>query len=238
MGDDAFGQALWDHHRSGTPIVHMIERDDGLIDAMDTAMYFTSRDGWPGFERDILRDADERVLDIGCGAGRHALALQEDGHAVTAIDPSPLAVKVCRARGVRRARVKRLEDVALSFGRFDSFLMIGHNLGLFRSPRIAPSMLRRLARVAAPGARIIGSVLDPFQTDDPAHRAYHRRNRACGRLAGQLRLRVRYRNLVGAWFDYLFVSKPQLRAIVGGTPWRIERLVDADPHYGVVLALK
>jgi SAM-dependent methyltransferase len=229
---------LREHQRTGTPVRHFIERDDGLIDSMTTEMYFSGPRDWPQAELDILAAAGERVLDIGCGAGRHALWLQGAGHRVTAIDPSAGAVAVTRARGIRRARVMGVEQVSPALGRFDSFLMIGHNLGLLRSEATAQRVLSRLAHAAAPGASIIGTTLDPLRTSDPAHRAYHRRNRARGRLPGQLRLRVRYRDLAGAWFDYLFLTQPQLRRIVAASPWHLERIVPFDPHYGVVLRLK
>jgi len=39
-----------------------------------------------------------RVLDIGCGPDRHSLWLQESVFDVVAIDISPLAVRVAKAR--------------------------------------------------------------------------------------------------------------------------------------------
>jgi 2-polyprenyl-3-methyl-5-hydroxy-6-metoxy-1,4-benzoquinol methylase len=36
-----------------------------------------------------------RVLDVGCGEGRHSLYLQEKWFDVLGIDISPLAIKVC-----------------------------------------------------------------------------------------------------------------------------------------------
>jgi|GEM_PF-5357719 len=38
------------------------------------------------------------------------------------------------------------------------------------------------------------------------------------------------------WFDYLFVSRDELRAIVHGIGWRVARLIDSDgPVYVAVL---
>lgn len=45
-------------------------------------------------------------------------------------------------------------------------------------------------------------------------------------MPGQLRLRVRYRDLVGPWFDYLIVSPDEMATILDGTEWRIRRLLE------------
>ncbi|MEL7156590.1 MAG: class I SAM-dependent methyltransferase, partial [Actinomycetota bacterium] len=51
-----------------------------------------------------LRPGD-RVLDVGCGPGRHALALAEAGMAVTGIDISPRFIDLARAaaKGIETA---------------------------------------------------------------------------------------------------------------------------------------
>jgi 2-polyprenyl-3-methyl-5-hydroxy-6-metoxy-1,4-benzoquinol methylase len=54
-----------------------------------------------------------RVLDVGCGAGRHSLEAQRRGFGVVAIDLSPGAVEVCRRRGVRDVRLRPLAAVDL-----------------------------------------------------------------------------------------------------------------------------
>ncbi len=70
---DAFGHALWDAYREGSG-VHVIEREDGYIDAEDAAAYLRPPGKWTVVEHAALRLARGRVLDVGCGAGRHALA--------------------------------------------------------------------------------------------------------------------------------------------------------------------
>jgi hypothetical protein len=56
-------------------------------------------------------------------------------------------------------------------------------------------------------------------------------------VGGQLRLRVRYRDLVGPWFDYLIVSPHEMAAILEGTEWRIRRLLQesGSGYYVAVL---
>ena len=225
---DAFGQMLLDG--SGPEI---IERDDGFLEAAKIG-YFAPVARWPAVERRALRWARGRVLDVGVGAGRAALELQRRGRTVVGIDVSPGAVEVARARGVREVRLLAFEDVEDSLGRFDTVVMFGNNFGLFGSPSKARRLLRRLRHVAD---RIVAASNDPYATKDPAHLAYQERNRKRGRMAGQLRLRVRYRDLIGPWFDYLIVSPDEMTSILEGTDWQIRRLIQekGSGYYVAVL---
>ena len=201
-----------------------MERDDGHIEALPTPpRYFAPFRRWPAHQRRALRFVRGRVVDVGAGAGRVALELQNRGHAVVAIDVSPGAVEVCRRRGVHDARVMRFEDVDESLGEIDTVVMFGNNFGLFASPSKARRLLRRLRPLAD---RIVAGSNNPYATEDPAHLAYQERNRSRGRMPGQLRLRVRYRDLIGPWFDYLIVSPDEMGTILEGTEWRIRRLLE------------
>ena len=74
-----------------------------------------------------------RVLDVGCGAGRYSLYLQKKGFDVLGIDVSPLAVKVCRLKGVKKTQVMSIEALNFKPRSFDSVLMMGNNFSLFGS---------------------------------------------------------------------------------------------------------
>ena len=80
--------------------------------------------------------------------------------------------------------------------------------------------------MTSPEARIVAECLNPYRTDDPAHLAYHRRNRKRGRLPGQVRIRIRYRQYATPWFDCLFVSPKEMQRLVHGAGWTVGRLVD------------
>jgi hypothetical protein len=92
-----------------------------------------------------------------------------------------------------------------------------------------------MKHITAPDARIVANGLDPYQTTEPAHQAYHQRNRARGRMAGQIRMRVRYKGLKTPWFDYLFVSLEELEDLLDGTGWRLAEAVEAGASHVVVL---
>jgi hypothetical protein len=56
-------------------------------------------------------------------------------------------------------------------------------------------------------------------------------------MPGQLRIRIRHENIVGAWFDYLLVSRKEMKEILEGTGWELRKVLSIDgPRYTVVIA--
>jgi SAM-dependent methyltransferase len=227
--EDAFGRLLVAFLEGDPRATEIVERDDGFIQAgLGPAVYFEPFRRWPAHQRRAMRLVRGRVLDVGAGAGRVALHLQERGHDVVAIDISPLAVNVCRQRGVRDARVLPFERVDETLGHFDTVVMFGNNFGLFGGASKANRMLRRLHRLTSDGGRIVAESRDVYDTEDPEALAYHERNRRRGRMAGQLRLRIRYRAFATPWFDYLIVSPEEMDELVAGTGWHVARVLDRE----------
>lgn len=237
--EDAFGQEIYDFYQ-GNSAVEIIERDDGFVDvSAGPPAYFAPFAGWPSIEQEAIQLAHGRVLDVGCGAGRVCLYLQEQGHEVVGIDNSPLAIKTARLRGVADARLLSITQVSRKeLGVFDTIVMYGNNFGLFGNPKRAGWLLRRFYGMTGKNGRILAETRNIYQTDNPDHLAFHEQNRRQGRMAGQLRIRVRYKRLVGPWFEYLMVSPQEMEALVAGAGWRMERLFEAkgDSTYIAVLA--
>jgi SAM-dependent methyltransferase len=185
--------------------------------------YFSDFRHWDADERKAIAYCRGRILDIGCGAGRHSLYLQQKGFEVHSFDVSPLAIKTCKLRGIRHARVLTIDRVTGARRTFDTILMLGNNFGLFGGYRKAKQLLAKFHSLTNPTTQIIAECLDPYDTTNPHHLSYHRRNKAKGRMAGQLRIRVRYKDFGTPWFDYLFVSQNEMRNILKGTGWQVRK---------------
>jgi len=232
---DAYGHEVYDC-LAGRPVYEIVEREDGYIDAHPAGGYLAPYEDWPPSEKEAMGYVHGHVLDIGCGAGRHSLYLQEKGFDVTGIDVSPLAIDVCTRRGLRYALVMPITRVTTRLGTFDTIVMMGNNFGLLANAQRAGRLLRRLHRMTSPGARVIAQARDPYDTDNPFHHEYHRRNRERGRMGGQLRIRVRYQKYVTPWFDYLFVSQEEMESILSGTGWTAVRYLGlGEPSYIAII---
>ncbi len=235
---DAFGELLLAQH-TGTAAYEVYERDDGFLDVIgDASAYFSAYPQWSAIQQQAMAQVAGRVLDVGVGAGRFALHLQAKGHPVVGIDVSPGALEVCRQRGVADVRSLPFHQIDGSLGVFDTILMMGNNFGLFATPQRARWLLRRLKGVTSPDARIVAESRDVYATDRPGHLAYHRRNQARDKLAGELRIRCRFRQYTGDWMPYLMVSQTEMAQIVEGTGWRIDEIIPSSGSQYVAVLTK
>ena len=215
-----------------------MEREDGYFDVSSGAQtYFSGYDDWTEHHKRAIEFAKGRVLDIGCGAGRHSIYLQSKGVNVTGIDSSPLAIKVCRLRGLKKAKVMSIAEISrFKPCSFDTILMLGNNFGLFGSFSNARLLLNRLCKITSPNAMIIAESNDPYKTENPFHLRYQKANRRRGRMPGQMRIRIRYMKYVGKWFDYLIVSREEMRGILKGTGWKVKKFIysNSSPYVAII----
>jgi SAM-dependent methyltransferase len=226
---DAFGRQLLDALR-GTADLARLERDDGEGGpSMSPDAFFAKHDDWSDAERAVFQHVRGRVLDVGCGAGRHSLETTRRGMETVAIDISPGAVAVSRARGVPDARLMSLDDVDAGLGLFDTVLMMCGNFGLPGSRANTIEWLRRLLGVTTAKGRIVLDTVDPYGDDDPVEQAYLTRNAARGRMAGQVTIRLRYGQRVTPWFDLLLVSADELRVLAAEAGWHVVVVDESEP---------
>jgi SAM-dependent methyltransferase len=116
-------------------------------------------------EGEIGKNKSVRILDIGCGTGRHAIELARRGYDVTGVDLSQaqleLARKKARAAGVK-ARFYRRDARMLKFrSRFDLALMICEGaFPLMETDEMNFQILEGAARSLKSGGKLIFTTLN------------------------------------------------------------------------------
>ncbi|MDX6769749.1 MAG: class I SAM-dependent methyltransferase [Elusimicrobiota bacterium] len=107
--------------------------------------------------------AGERVLDVPCGAGRHALELARRGALVLGVDKTEAYLRAARKAGARqpRARFARGDMRRLPFrGEFDAAVNLWTSFGYFARYADDLKVLKGVARALRPGGRFLIDVRD------------------------------------------------------------------------------
>jgi SAM-dependent methyltransferase len=235
--EDTFGQMLWAFYK-GKRVFEVFERNDGYISVDLPKTYFSEFEDWAPHQKRAMDFVKGKVLDVGCGAGRHSLYLQKKGFDVLGIDASPLAIKICRLRGVKKALLMSIENVNFKPSSFDSVIMMGNNFSLFGSFKKAQRLLNKFYNMTTENALIIAESFNPYKTDNAAYLEYYNMNNKRGRMSGQLRCRIRFEKYVSKWFDWLMVSKSEMEEILGGTEWKVKKFLDSDNSQYVAIIEK
>ena len=104
----------------------------------------------------------QRVLDVGCGTGRLAVALAERGARVWGVDPSEEMLRQARNNAAGKSSFKQARAEALPFkdGWFDRAVLrlVVHLLD-------RPQAFQEIARVLGPGGRTVIATFAPSSFD-------------------------------------------------------------------------
>jgi SAM-dependent methyltransferase len=113
----------------------------------------------------VLARATAPVLDVGCGPGRHVLALAERGIVALGIDITPAALDLARRRGAPVLARSVFERVP-GAGRWSSALLLDGNLGIGGHPA---ALLARVASLLTTDGAVLVE-LEPPGTPSAAER--------------------------------------------------------------------
>ncbi len=223
---DPHGRALLDCFRGKTGAM-LICHQDGERDDVPASFWLREEiDPLEALGLDLCRG---RVLDVGAGAGVHALALQRRGLEVTAIDISPACVAILRERGVRDALATDL--FTFSGQRFDTVLCLCNGLDKVGTLDALPRFFDHVRSLLAPNGQLIADSFDVRVGADAARQKALSERHASGRYFGEFDLRFEYEGRSGPTFSVLQVDYHTLTHVAARAGFTCELIRMQRGHY-------
>ncbi|MBU2565669.1 MAG: methyltransferase domain-containing protein [Candidatus Thermoplasmatota archaeon] len=222
---DVFGKALMNYY-GGDKTKIIFRRDDNYLDEEDLGVYFSDYDDFQEYERRILEYANGKILDIGCGTGRHSLFLQRKGYHVTGMDFSKLAIKVSKMRGLKNCVLTSAFSLPFKKNSFDTVLLMGNNFGI--CGKGTEEFLRKMYDITTKNGKILAVSRNPEDTEKPEHLKYHELNRKSNKPVGLATIRIEYKNTIGDWFELLLLGVDELKILCEKTGWEIKKTIKGE----------
>jgi len=235
---DLFGQAILDFQTQNAPEALYTETSISDEEALDVAYLFRSYDLMPTLEQKALQLAFGKILDVGCGAGSHALWLQDSrALEVTAIDQSKNAVRACQLRGLKNVLTIDLLDFE-SREPFDTILLLMNGTGIFQTLDKMPLYLRKLKSLLHPKGQILidsSDLIYMFEPEDsedseggiwiPGDRYY-----------GELTFTISYKGATENPFPWLYLDFSTLKDMALANGFECELVCEGE-HYDYLACL-
>ncbi|MDN3494102.1 class I SAM-dependent methyltransferase [Winogradskyella bathintestinalis] len=153
---DLFGKALLDYQNGNYSEDLVTSTNISDEDILPLPYLFRSFSEMPKLEQKALKLSKGKVLDVGCGAGNHALWLQKKGLFVTCIDSSEGAIEVAKARGVINTELKSLLEYTVSpTEKFDTILLLMNGTGIFQELSHVATYLKHLKSLLNSNGQIL-----------------------------------------------------------------------------------
>lgn len=230
---DPMGAAIRDYHLRGKVarlrvMSSMFDEDEMPVDHL-----FRTFDDMPHLEQKALNMSYGKVLDIGAGAGCHALALQERGMDVKAIDISPLSCEVMKERGIKDVECVNLFCKQLQ-GKYDTLLLLMNGTGIAGKLSQLPALLNRLKELLSEEGQILIDSSDLkyiYENEDGSmdidlKAPYY----------GEVDYQMQYRDIKGEPFDWLYTD-PMLLASVSKQCGLQCQIIEQGEHYDYLAKL-
>ena len=231
---DPMGSAIADYFAKGKSAKLRVLSSQFEEDEIPTEQLFRTYDEMPELEQEALQLAKGKILDCGAGSGCHALALQEMGKDVEAIDISPLSVEVMKKRGVKEAYCVNLFDENY-LQKFDTILMLMNGSGIIGKLENMGAFFTKMKQLLNPGGCIYMDSSDLrylFEDEDGSFLID-----LAGGYYGEIDFRMQYKQIKGEPFDWLYVDFQTLSYYANENGFKAEMVKEGE-HYDYLACLK
>lgn len=231
MTKDIFGKALMDY-QSGNYTEDLITSTSiSDEDVLPLPYLFRDYAEMPQLEQKALRLAKGKILDVGTGAGNHALWLQSKGFKVKAIDSSKGAIEVCKKRGVINPKLIALLDET---EHFDTVLLLMNGTGIFQELNQVSTYLKHLKSLLNPDGQILidSSDISYMYEDDDGGSWIDLNNT----YPGELDYHLSYKGKQETPMKWLYLDFETLKTACFTVGLQCEKVLDGD-HFDYLAKL-
>jgi len=223
---DVLGQALLDYQAGQTAATLTMRCSAAEDEPLPAAYFFRTLLQMPELERQALDECRGRVLDLGAGAGCHALELQSRGFThVRAVDHSAGAARVMQARGLREvAQHDIFAPRPPAEPPYDTILLLMNGLGLAGTLDGLDRFLAHARTLLAPDGQILATSSDiSYLYEDDEGALNFNLN---GPYYGEVEYTFQYQDQTGAPFPWLFLEASLLEDTARTAGYQVEFLTE------------
>lgn len=231
---DLFGKAILDYQTNNNPEDIITETSISETDEMSVAYLFRNFTEMPKLEQKALQLTKGKTLDVGCGAGSHALYLQNEIKLeVTAIDISENAIKTCQLRGLKNAEVVNVLDLDTS-EKFDTIILLMNGTGIFGKLDQITTYLQKLKSLLNEGGQILIDSSDIIYMFDQDEDGAYEINANC--YYGELTFIIQYKGETEQTFDWLYLDYNTLQNAAIANDLECELIMEGE-HFDYLARL-
>jgi SAM-dependent methyltransferase len=228
---DILGGALKDHFEKGTAETLWVHNSYGEDEEMPVDIFFRNENEMPELELKALELCRGRVLDIGAGAGSHALVLQQRNIEVTALDISTTAVEIMKKRGVKDAVEQNIFDLKITEP-YDTLLFMMNGIGVTGSVGGFEAFLHKAKTYLKPGGQLL------FDSSDISY-LYQEVPMPENVYFGEVAFAYEYKQQLGKWFNWVYLDQQTLTDVAAAAGWNSHIVMEDDSdQYLAQLTLK
>lgn len=201
---DLLGKAILDFQTNNNPQNVITETDISEAEEMDITYLFRSYKQMPKIEQKALNLVQGKILDVGCGAGAHAIYLQEKGFDIKAIDISKNSIEACKLRGITNVHVENILDIKDE--KYDTILLLMNGTGIFGRLIHITKYLQHLKSLLTPEGQILidsSDLIYMFDEDEDGGKWIPMENKD---YYGELTFTVGYKGEVDEPLDWLYLD--------------------------------
>ncbi|MGL1886561.1 MAG: class I SAM-dependent methyltransferase [Reichenbachiella sp.] len=200
---DVHGHAILDFYKGVFKAPLLLHNSYGAPEEMPVEVFFRDPDELSELENTAITNCRGTVLDLGAGAGAHALLLQSFECDITALDNSPGCIETMTLSGMNNVVE---QDYKKHKSKYDTILLLMNGLGIAGTLNGVEELINQCKKLLNEGGQILVDSSDiSYLYNDGLEKP--------DSYFGNIKYQYEYKGSKGEWFDWVYVDQDSLSEI-------------------------